>query len=234
MRRHVQSFGVDRKWLADDQMDAVGPNGDVPAIAFGAMIGAPTVAQHLDLGAPLAPKKESGLQYKALVSEPALERAERLANLLASIVESSDDAIVSKNLDGIITSWNKAAERIFGYSAPEAIGRPITLVIPEDRQSEEREILSRIRRGERIDHFETVRRRKDGSLIIVSLTVSRVKDGNGNVVGASKIARDITERKRTQEQINILAREAEHRTSSPTYRQSSIFLSPIPARASRK
>lgn len=215
-------------------MDAVGPNGDVPAIAFGAMIGAPTVAQHLDLGAPLAPKKESGLQYKALVSEPALERAERLANLLASIVESSDDAIVSKNLDGIITSWNKAAERIFGYSAPEAIGRPITLVIPEDRQSEEREILSRIRRGERIDHFETVRRRKDGSLIIVSLTVSRVKDGNGNVVGASKIARDITERKRTQEQINILAREAEHRTSSPTYRQSSIFLSPIPARASRK
>lgn len=90
----------------------------------------------------MAPKKESGLQYKALVSEPALERAERLANLLASIVESSDDAIVSKNLDGIITSWNKAAERIFGYSAPEAIGRPITLVIPEDRQSEEREILS--------------------------------------------------------------------------------------------
>lgn len=142
MRRHVRSFGVDRKWLADDQMDAVGPNGDVPAIAFGAMIGAPTVAQHLDWGAPLAPKKESGLQYKALVSEPALERAERLANLLASIVESSDDAIVSKNLDGIITSWNKAAERIFGYSAPEAIGRPITLVIPEDRQSEEREILS--------------------------------------------------------------------------------------------
>lgn len=195
-------------------MDAVGPNGDVPAIAFGAMIGAPTVAQHLDWGPHWRLKKSRDFQYKALVSEPALERAERLANLLASIVASSDDAIVSKNLDGIITSWNKAAERIFGYSAPEAIGRPITLVIPEDRQSEEREILSRIRRGERIDHFETVRRRKDGSLIIVSLTVSPVKDGNGNVVGASKIARDITERKRTQEQINILAREAEHRSKN--------------------
>ncbi|WFU15542.1 PAS domain S-box protein [Bradyrhizobium sp. CB3481] len=147
-------------------------------------------------------------------SEPALERAERLANLLASIVESSNDAIVSKNLDGIVTSWNKAAERIFGYSASEAIGQPITLVIPEDRQSEEREILTRIRRGERIDHFETVRRRKDGSSIVVSLTISPVKDAHGNIVGASKIARDITEQKRTQEQISLLAREAEHRSKN--------------------
>jgi PAS domain S-box-containing protein len=133
----------------------------------------------------LAPKSESGLHRKPFVSEPALERAERLANLLASIVESSDDAIVSKNLDGIITSWNKAAERIFGYLASEAIGQPITLVIPQDRQSEEIEILTRIRRGERIDHFETMRRRKDGSLINISLTVSPVKDANGTIVGAS-------------------------------------------------
>lgn len=162
----------------------------------------------------MAPKDEPGLQRRPLVSEPALERAERLANLLASIVESSDDAIVSKNLDGIITSWNKAAERIFGYSAPEAIGQPITLVIPEDRLSEEREILTRIRRGERIDHFETVRRRRDGGSIVVSLTVSPVKDAHGNIVGASKIARDITERKRAQEQIGILAREAEHRSKN--------------------
>ncbi|MCD9816302.1 PAS domain S-box protein, partial [Bradyrhizobium diazoefficiens] len=110
----------------------------------------------------MAIEGEPGLQREALVSEPALDRAERLANLLASIVESSDDVIVSKNLDGIITSWNKGAERIFGYSAAEAIGQPITLVIPEDRQSEEREILTRIRRGERLDHFETVRRRRDG------------------------------------------------------------------------
>ncbi|MCD9852935.1 PAS domain S-box protein, partial [Bradyrhizobium diazoefficiens] len=101
----------------------------------------------------MAIKGEPGLQREALVSELALDRAERLANLLASIVESSDDVIVSKNLDGIITSWNKGAERIFGYSAAEAIGQPITLVIPEDRQSEEREILTRIRRGERLDHF---------------------------------------------------------------------------------
>ncbi|WP_456705842.1 PAS domain S-box protein [Bradyrhizobium sp. USDA 4452] len=137
-----------------------------------------------------------------------------MANLLASIVESSDDVIVSKNLDGIITSWNKSAERIFGYSASEAVGRPITLVIPEDRLSEEREILTRIRRGERIDHFETVRRRKDGSSIVVSLTVSPVKDAHGNIVGASKIARDVTEQKRAQEQISILAREAEHRSKN--------------------
>ncbi|MHC2333727.1 PAS domain S-box protein [Bradyrhizobium sp. USDA 4454] len=159
-------------------------------------------------------KDQPGLQRRSLVNEPARERAERLANLLASIVESSDDVIVSKNLDGIITSWNKAAERIFGYAASEAIGRPITLVIPEDRLSEEREILTRIRRGERIDHFETVRRRKDGSSIVVSLTVSPVKDAHGNIVGASKIARDITEQKRAQEQIGILAREAEHRSKN--------------------
>jgi PAS domain S-box-containing protein len=133
---------------------------------------------------------------------------------LASIVESSDDAIVSKSLDGIIASWNKAAERVFGYSAHEAIGQPITLVIPEDRQSEEREILTRIRRGERIDHFETIRQRKNGSLIDISLTVSPIRDANGAIVGASKIARDITEQKRNHKQISVLAREAEHRSKN--------------------
>ena len=133
---------------------------------------------------------------------------------LASIVESSDDAIVSKNLDGIITSWNRGAERIFGYTAEEAVGQPITIVIPADRQSEEREILTCIRSGERIDHFETVRQRKDGSLITVSLTISPVKNARGKIVGASKIARDITERKRNDEHIATLAREAEHRTKN--------------------
>src|SRR5581483_7594537 len=166
------------------------------------------------LGVPVEHRNGTRVQGKPFVSEPALERAERLANLLASIVESSDDAIVSKDLDGIITSWNNAAERIFGYSASEAIGQPITLVIPEDRQSEEGEILSRIRRGERIDHFETIRQRKDGSLINISLTISPVKDADGTVVGASKIARDITERKRNQEKISVLAREAEHRSKN--------------------
>jgi PAS domain S-box-containing protein len=140
--------------------------------------------------------------------------AEERLRSLASIVESSDDAIVSKNLDGIIANWNRGAERIFGYTAEEAIGRPITMVIPEDRQNEEREILTRIRRGERIDHFETVRQRKHGSLITVSLTVSPVKNAEGKIVGASKIARDITEQKRNQEQIATLAREAEHRSKN--------------------
>jgi PAS domain S-box-containing protein len=138
--------------------------------------------------------------------------AEEQLRSLASIVESSDDAIVSKNLDGIITSWNRGAERIFGYAADEAIGHPITIVIPEDRHNEEREILTRIRRGERIDHFETVRRNKSGTLINISLTVSPVNNSEGKVVGASKIARDITEQKRAQDHIATLAREAEHRS----------------------
>jgi PAS domain S-box-containing protein len=146
--------------------------------------------------------------------EAALHDSEQRLRWLASIVESSDDAIVSKNLDGVINSWNRGAERVFGYTAEEAVGRPITIVIPQDRQDEERAILTRIRRGERIDHFETVRQRKHGSLIVVSLTVSPVKDAQGRIVGASKIARDITELKRSQEQIAILAREAEHRSKN--------------------
>ncbi|UPJ43989.1 PAS domain S-box protein [Bradyrhizobium sp. 40] len=146
--------------------------------------------------------------------EAALRESEQRLRWLASIIESSDDAIISKNLDGIITSWNSGAERVFGYSLSEAIGQPITLVIPQDRQSEEREILTRVRRGERIDHFETVRQRKNGSLIVVWLTVSPVKDANGKIVGASKIARDTTEQKKNQELIATLAREAEHRSKN--------------------
>src|SRR5262249_21736114 len=144
----------------------------------------------------------------------ALEESEKGLRSLAAIVESSDDAIVSKNLDGIIESWNRGAERIFGYTAKEAIGQSITLVIPADRQSEEREILTRIRRGERIEHFETIRQRKNGNLITVSLTVSPIKDSSGKIMGASKIARDITEQKRSQELISTLAREAEHRSKN--------------------
>jgi PAS domain S-box-containing protein len=130
---------------------------------------------------------------------------------LASIVEFSDDAIVSKDLDGVITSWNNGAEHVFGYTAEEAIGQPNTFMIPRDRCDEELEILTRIRRGEHIDHFETIRQRKNGSLIAVSLTISPVKNIDGKIVGASKIARDISEQKRTQELIATLAREAEHR-----------------------
>jgi PAS domain S-box-containing protein len=130
----------------------------------------------------------------------------------ASIVESTDDAIITKNLDGIITSWNKAAQRLFGYTAEEVIGKSITILIPPEQRDEEPVILDRIRRGERIDHYETVRQRKDGSLFDISLTVSPIKNVQGEIVGASKIARDITERRRNDEHIITLAREAQHRT----------------------
>jgi PAS domain S-box-containing protein len=139
---------------------------------------------------------------------------ERESTWLASIVEYSDDAIIGKNLDGIITSWNRGAERIFGYLADEVIGKPITVLIPPERHHEEDVILERIRRGDRIDHYETVRRRKDGNLIDMWLTISPVRDANGKVVGASKIARDITERKRSEAQISTLAGEAEHRAKN--------------------
>jgi PAS domain S-box-containing protein len=128
-----------------------------------------------------------------------LKQAEKITGLLAAIVASSDDAIISKNLDGIITSWNKSAERIFGYSVEEAIGQHITLIIPPERLSEESDILARIRRGERVDHFETVRRRKDGSTVVVSLTISPVRDSSERVVGASKVARDITAQKQAEQ-----------------------------------
>jgi PAS domain S-box-containing protein len=146
--------------------------------------------------------------------EAALGESQQRLRWLASIVESSDDAIIGKSLDGIITSWNGGAERIFGYTTEEAVGQPITIVIPQDRHDEERAILTRIRQGKRIDHFETIRQRKQGGLFAVSLTVSPVKDSEGKIVGASKTARDITEQKRSQEQIAILAREAEHRSKN--------------------
>ena len=134
-------------------------------------------------------------------------------NLLASIVSNSDDAIISKNLDGIVTSWNIGAERLFGYLAAEIIGKPIVILIPAERQDEEPMILDRIGRGERIDHYETVRRRKDGSLVEVSLSVSPVKNGD-RVIGAAKIVRDITEKKRSEERMLLLAREVDHRANN--------------------
>ncbi len=122
---------------------------------------------------------------------------DRAAVLLGAIVDSSDDAIISKDLNGVITSWNQSAQRLFGYTAEEAIGKTVAeLLIPADRQDEEPDILARLRAGERVDHFETVRRRKDGSLLDISLTISPVKDRQGKVVGASKIARDITDARR--------------------------------------
>jgi PAS domain S-box-containing protein len=127
---------------------------------------------------------------------------------LAAIVDSSDDAIVSKTLDGVITTWNRAAERMFGYTAREAVGRHITLIIPAERLAEEDDVLARIRRGETLDHFETVRKTKDGRLLNVALTVSPIRDASGTVAGASKIARDITEYKRAEAERVLLLEEA--------------------------
>src|SRR3984885_6967538 len=135
------------------------------------------------------------------------KQTERATGLLAAIVGSSDDAIVSKNLDGVITSWNKGAERIFGYTAEEAVGKHISLIIPADRQDEETEILRRIRAGHRVDHFETVRQRKDGTLLDISATISPLKDSTGRTIGASKVARDISQRKQSE----LALRQSEER-----------------------
>ena len=146
--------------------------------------------------------------FPVTMARPLSTTHEELAYRLAAIVDSSDDAIVSKTLDGVITSWNRAAERMFGWTADEAIGRHITLIIPRERHSEEDLVLARLRRGERIEHFDTVRVTKHGRFLDVSLTVSPVRDARGVIVGASKIARDVTERRRLEaERDDLLARE---------------------------
>jgi len=145
-----------------------------------------------------------------LAIEDATERKreeEEVRARLAAVVESSDDAIVSKTLEGIITSWNRAAEGMFGYSAAEAVGQHITLIIPVERRAEEDDVLARVRRGEKVDHFETERVAKDGRRVTISLTVSPLKDGAGHIIGASKVARDITERRKMEADIALRARE---------------------------
>jgi PAS domain S-box-containing protein len=126
------------------------------------------------------------------------KQSDEARSRLAAIIESSDDAILSKSLDGVITSWNAGAERLFGYTADETIGQPVMMLMPRDRFNEEPNILERIRRGERVDHYETIRRHKDGTLLNVSLTISPIVDSQGKIVGASKIARDISERKQAE------------------------------------
>jgi PAS domain S-box-containing protein len=134
---------------------------------------------------------------------PALRlKADKAIGLLAAIVDSSDDAIISKTLEGVITTWNQGAERLFGYTAKEAIGQHVSLIIPLDRRDEETSILARLSRGERIDHFDTIRVRKDGSKLEISLTISPVLDASGNIIGASKIAHDIAERKRAERELH--------------------------------
>jgi PAS domain S-box-containing protein len=157
------------------------------------------------------------------------EPNDRIISLLAAIVDSSDDAIVSKTLDGIITSWNRGAEKIFGYSAEEAIGRHITLIIPTERHNEENDVLARVRRGEKLEHFETVRQAKDGREVHISLTVSPVRDATGQIIGASKVARDITEQKRGEkERERLTAQErAARRSAEEANRLKDDFLATV-------
>ncbi|MGC2259770.1 MAG: PAS domain S-box protein, partial [Candidatus Sulfotelmatobacter sp.] len=158
-------------------------------------------------------------QYMAIRADiTERKRAEEARGWLAAIVESSDDAIISKTLEGVITAWNRGAERTFGYSSSEAIGKPMMMLIPSERVSEESDILGRIRRGESVKHFETVRLRKDGTRVDISEAISPIRDASGAIVGASKIARDITERKaaelRLAAQTEELSRQAAELTRS--------------------
>ena len=147
-------------------------------------------------------------------AERRVRESEARYREIAAIVEFSDDAVLTKDLNGVITSWNHGATRLFGYTAEETIGKPVTILIPAERHDEEPTILARIRRGERIDHYETVRQRKDGSSVDISLTVSPVKDPQGRIVGASKIARNITDRRQAEQQQRLLLREMDHRVKN--------------------
>ena len=167
-----------------------------------------------ELPADDAPPADASSARKARTSDAVRDEMDRAARHYAAIVESSDDAILSKALDGFILSWNAGAERLFGYSAEEAIGKPATIVIPLDRRDEEPTMLDAIRRGESIRQFETVRRRKDGSLVDVSLTASPIRDSHGRIVGGSTIARDISELKKTRERQQLLLREMNHRVKN--------------------
>ena len=156
---------------------------------------------------------ESERHLQLLIDE--LRQSYEQSAKLVAIVESSDDAIIGKNLEGIVTSWNRGAEEVFGYNGTEMIGKSILTVIPEDRQHEEPMILGRLRSGEKIDHYETIRQRADGRLIDVSLTISPIKDKEGHVIGVSKIARDITEQKRNEQRKNDFIAMASHELKTP-------------------
>ncbi len=195
----LDGFGLLREIRSDPQLSGT------PVILLSARAGEDARIEGLQAGAddyltkPFSSREllalvQSHIELSRLRREAAdaIRKADQNAGLLASIVESSDDAIISKDLNGIITSWNKSAERLFGYTAAEAVDRPVTILIPPERADEEPRILAALRRGERVDHFETVRVRKDGSRLNISLTISPVKDAAGKIVGASKVARDIT------------------------------------------
>src|SRR5436190_3907935 len=145
---------------------------------------------------------ESPQNSVSITDQINLQSPEIAPYWLAALIDSAEDAIISKTLEGIITSWNKGAQRIFGYTADEVIGKPVTILIPEGHLDEEPTILARLRAGERIEHYETIRRRKDGTLINISLTVSPIIGPNGRIVGASKIARDTTEQQQARKALD--------------------------------
>jgi PAS domain S-box-containing protein len=193
----------------------------IPLVVEGKLVGkfmayyqAPHAFSQADIDLAVTVARQLGFGIQRVRSDEERRRAEHASRLLASIVETSGDAIVSKDLNGIVTSWNQGAQRIFGYSAEEMIGKPITKLFPDDRANEELGILERIRRGECVVPYETVRRRKDGSLVDVSLTVSPVVDGAGKVSGASKIVRDITERRQTEQRLQTVMHELSHRSKN--------------------
>jgi PAS domain S-box-containing protein len=194
--RHISEFFVDRA-VIDDILAQLSGGGSVMS-ARAVLRGKSGRAKHVLIHARGIYKDGTLVRSRGfMLDETPVVAVERDTALLASIVDSSDDAIVSKDLESRITSWNRAAQRLFGYEEHEVLGKSVTMLIPEDRLDEEPKILERIRAGERVEHFETVRRRKDGTLVDISLTISPVRDWSGKIVGASKIARDVSDRKRT-------------------------------------
>jgi PAS domain S-box-containing protein len=201
--------------------EGIGALAFIPLVANGELIGKfmtyysePHSFTESEIKLSITIARQLGFGIQRIQAEEARSRAEETGRLLAAIVETSQDAIVSKTLDGTITSWNTGAARIFGYDTDEVVGKSIMLLIPPDRQSEEKEIIDRVRSGARVEHYDTVRRRKDGSLVDISLAVSPVMDSRGKIVGASKIARDISERKRAETQRNLLLHEMTHRVKN--------------------
>jgi len=193
----------------------------IPLVARGRLIGkfmtyhdAPRKFADEDIELSLTIARQLGFGIERIRAEHARGRAEQESRLLASIIESSSDAIVSRDLDGVVTSWNRGAAHMYGYAAEEMIGKSLAILIPADRHDLEEAALARVRAGDTPEPYETVRQRKDGSLIDVSVTLSPVRDEAGNVIGASKIARDITERKQAQVRQELLTAEIHHRTKN--------------------